>query len=198
MKTRQTIVVTGVIHSGTTMVTGILELMGIPMGGRQTNERNWEDNEIFFALKKPEEFKPIVTRKNAKHEVWGFKRPNVTAHFNMLRETLVNPHFFVIFRDSVACTLRNHKREDGNFPAAVLINIERQAKAMRRLSGNNEQPDVTILSYEKALVRPKELVDIIVDKLVISPKQEKIDKAVAHVQPEFGFRDLTKYLRELK
>ena len=59
----------------------------------------------------------------------------------------------------------------------------------------DDSPDVTILSYEKALVKPSEFVDYLIKKLKINPPKGKIKKAVSYIQPEFGFRDLTRYLR---
>ena len=119
----KTVVATGIVGSGTTMMAGVLEILGIPMVGEQHNRRMWEDKEISLNLKNKQKLESIIAKRNETHKIWGFKYPNLNKYFDMLSTMLINPCFLVIFRDPVAIFYKK---------SGTLIDIERNIQRQKK------------------------------------------------------------------
>ena len=76
----RTLILTGLARSGTSMLAQAVRAAGIPIGATANNVVR-EDTEIAAALDVGDFAKldALVAARDAAHQVWGFKRPNLHA-----------------------------------------------------------------------------------------------------------------------
>lgn len=97
MKTKKTFIVLGCPRSGTSMIAGLLRILGIDMGDKIKPDKH-EDLDILW--KDIEEVRERIRDYNSRKEVWGFKDPNFADKIFHLRDEFINPQYLVIFRDA--------------------------------------------------------------------------------------------------
>ena len=178
----ETLIVSGLSRSGTSMIALALRLAGVHMGSL-IDDVVYEDNEIAGALKDPSRaaLRGIIAERNASHEIWGFKRPNIhewlePEQITMFRE----PKLIIAFRDPVAIAERNILAE--YIPERIAV---RQAIAAAGVLGTfiEQIPcPVLLVSYEKALSGPETFVDGLLRFCDLSPEPEKREKMIAAIQ----------------
>ncbi len=95
----------GVPRGGTSMIAGLLRLIGIPMGERIDVASN-EDLDFPEARASGPALSELIRRRNEQFEVWGWKDPLSYTYFEQVLTYLRNPHIIAIFRDPVAVALR--------------------------------------------------------------------------------------------
>lgn len=105
---QRTYIVIGLGRSGTSFVASVLEYLGVFMGDEAT-ERTLED----LRLGKPMDNRDngatsaVIADYNARHDVWGFKRPSMLLHAARTETMFRNPHYIFTHRDFFAIGLRN-------------------------------------------------------------------------------------------
>ena len=178
-----TIVIVEHAHSGTTMVAGICQILGVPMVGEVYDEMKWEDLEIKEALEKGKEaFMALVEDRNEQHSIWGFKQPGVWQHSAMLTTCLRNPKYLAIFKDPVSVTSRRYKKAKELDGLINTLDQMRWAARGIRDSGLEVRP----MSYHLAVIDPEQFVAKLVKYLGLDVDQENVSRAVRYIQPNAG------------
>lgn len=179
---QKTIVVFGVPRSGTTMVSKLLSEIGVDMGNSDNVVA--EDTELANMLEKDfseSKLKAYIEDRNAKSEIWGWKRPEAFRYRNRFVHQLKNPHFVFMFRDPLAIALREHI----SMNEPVLPRMKQTMKryeAILKFAESCGQPCL-LVSYEKAIQAPEELIDQLADFTGTNPSGKDISKAVSLVNP---------------
>jgi len=108
MADNRSIVIVDFAHSGTTMLAGILERLGVPMvSGNDYLDHKWEDMDIISALQKgDDEFSIEVEKRNLLHPIWGFKFPGAFKFSDRMSRILPNPTYLAIYKDPVSVSYR--------------------------------------------------------------------------------------------
>lgn len=149
---QRTIIVIGVARSGTSLVTSILEGLGVNMGDKKSYG-SFEDEEIYSLIESAnfnfDELRRIVNYKNSKYRVWGWKRPKSFEYAHKFESLIVNPIYVIPFRDVLAISNRNEKSDGITHIKALRFNINRYMKLLNFIE-DNENP-IFLFSYEKAL-----------------------------------------------
>ena len=104
-----TLAVVGLARSGTSMLSALLQDLGVYMGDA-VDKAVFEDVEVAGFIDKGD-FKGLAefaAARNAKHDVWGFKRPNAYNALPDIVSVLRKPRIIVMFRDILAIAMRNH------------------------------------------------------------------------------------------
>lgn len=153
----RTIIVLGVARGGTSMIAAVLANLGIPMGvGRESVV--FEDVELANAIDSKDFalLESVIESRNAKHAVWGFKRPSASLKMNRLAKSFRNPYFVVVFRDIFAIALRN-KIAVKTDPYRDMHNSLRQYAEILDFIQSTRLPTM-LVSYEKALLKREAFV----------------------------------------
>jgi len=168
-------------HSGTTMLAGCLEILGVPMVGQLYKPMKWEDVEVIRALQDEGRFAVLAQQRNRQHAIWGFKYPGAWKFMDILTRHLQDPVWLAIFKEPVSVTQRR-------FNAVTMDKLLNTMRAMQagvegmRATG---QP-VHLLSYHRAVVDPLGFVLGLVGLVGLQPTPGQIDAAVGFIKPNEG------------
>jgi len=184
---RKTIIVSGVIHSGTTMVAGVLQILGVPMVGEWFRPTALEDSDVYKNFQIRKDFEPVVKARNEKHKVWGFKVPEIDfAHANIL-ELCPNPHFIIMFRCPYGATIKSHAMNASGEMPMVIHKSERMIFNANRVIALREQGlPVMKTSYEKAILDKEKFLNELIYFCGLEPTLEQYCWAANHIQPGVG------------
>lgn len=205
-----TYVVLGSARGGTSMVSGLLRLLDVPMGD-ELDPGNNEDREFLFhhgsrRLLDDQATRgacvarllDVVRRRNASHDVWGWKDPLAYLYVRDLLPALRAPRLVLITRDPLAVGLNQHRHR-----RADVLEQTRVALATYRdlldLARSGAAPCLCA-GYESVLRHPDEFVETLSRFCGRALGDRERVRAVAFVRPARGhanLRDLDSDLRRL-
>jgi len=172
--------VTGNNFSGTSALTGVVHLLGIPMG--PDNQRN-EDEEFQAVGKSPEELERVLLKRMRTYDTFGAKVPHLVyrGFEDVLVDTCDNPKVLVILRDPCATAQHPHNYPGKSFDDVVVYYQDRVYDLVQWAAGHD---DTLFVSYEKLCSHTAQEVERVAGFLGVEPTQEAID----FVQPQRGYR----------
>lgn len=115
-----TVIVAGAFRGGTSYIAELLNELGVPMGDvwstvtPREDYVSYEDAELAIALdplaenfhKNQGDYLPLLTEliaeRNAKYDLWGFKKPSTVFFIDRILSCFRNPHIITIIRDPLA------------------------------------------------------------------------------------------------
>lgn len=162
------IICLGTPRSGTSLIAGILHLLGVDMGTR-LKDNKFEDLDILF---QPLEKKIKTIQQNTCiKNLWGFKDPWIGKYFRIIKPYLKNPYYIYIKRnmkDTVESDLRRNKKiTDKNYPEF------RNTQLLKLIDMNLKEDDKVLnLDFEDAFVNPNEFIDKIIEFTNIETSKE--------------------------
>ena len=153
-----TLAVVGLTRSGTSMLSALLQELGVFMGAA-VDKAVFEDIEVARFLDSGDfaGLKAFAAKRNAAHDVWGFKRPNAYKELPKLVTLLRKPRFIVMFRDVLAIAMRNHVSMQMDVIPALPRYVEEYADLVRNISGL--KCPLLLVSYEKFVQFPEESIE---------------------------------------
>ena len=166
----KTLIVFGNFRGGTSMVAHCLKNMGVFMG-YDIGEGNGEDKDFQFA--EPRQIIELIKKRNAEHDVWGWKFPDSINYVDRFKSHLVNPHYICIFRDPYAVALSEEKRTGQDFNTMFARANQRNAKMIE--FSRNCEGKVLRLSYEHCITRLDEFAKTLTEYVGIGDKKDVID-----------------------
>ena len=142
-----TIVILGVPRGGTTMVAGVAQRCGLPIG--ENLLENLEDPD--FHNQPVPDMRLTIEKRNAAFDVWGWKYPRAADYLVALLPQLRNPRLVVVFRDVVANMARILKPDESEMKALrTVFNMQRKNIELIEAA----QLPTLLVSYEKAIHNP--------------------------------------------
>lgn len=185
---QRTLAVLGHYRGGTSMMAGLLRVFGVFMGD-QIQYGNNEDVE--FQRADAKKVLPLVAKRNAEHDVWGWKYPGLYLTGSEWCWSLRNPYYVAVLRDVVACAQGEVWR--GQYKdvfATVRLKHEQQSVMLDFLgTAIRMRRPVMLVSYDRALVNPELLVDQLAQFAGIELDAAARGRAIASVMPERGHGD---------
>jgi len=179
----RTFIVTGLHRSGTTLVASMLRQAGIFMGA-EINDIVHED-EAFAKLieaRNRDGLQQLIASRDTGYGTWGFKLPMLCRWLAAADMDLFNnPHVIVTFRDLLAISLRASLSEY-QAPLRALRHAADDMTAMVDLVTRLRCPTL-LLSYEKALVFPGEMVDAVAHFCGLPQNEALRDRLIGAIQP---------------
>lgn len=173
------------------MVAGLLRILGVYMGDRLINTRHpgtvgaHEDRD-FAEAKDYSKLIPLIEKRNAEHDVWGFKDPFVLAKLcGPFIKALRNPQWICIYRDPVAIELSRVKRGGTEFDAKAMRVWANRLASMAVYSSYH---DALHLSYPACLNDPIDATNKIAAFCDVGVSRRQLNRACAFVRP--GYREL--------
>lgn len=185
---QRTVVVLGHFRGGTSMVAGILRMLGLFMGDRIEPGNN-EDAE--FKNSPPDVIRERIRTRNAAHDVWGYKYPGVFLNGAEWIDELRNPLFVCVSRDPLASAQSEVfcRVFDDEFEALrAKVDHQRQMLEFLELVMERRHP-LLLISYERALRYEEEVVDAIDRFVGLEATPEARRTAIDFVTPERGHAD---------
>jgi hypothetical protein len=161
MDGRKTLIVCGNFRGGTTAVAQLLARLGIPMGEKMDPNNNCEDLEFQRLLLGDTldraELDRLVRRRNARHDIWGFKFPGAHLHMPEMLECFSNPRVIFVFRDPYAVADSEQRRTGQD----LYRMMERTVDYNLRMTGLLQSLACPThpVSFEQLLVRPGVVID---------------------------------------
>lgn len=179
--TETTLIVAGLPRSGTSMVAAILLDLGVFMGDR-IDGAVFEDVEFAAAMESGQRdaLSQIISQRNTRHRLWGFKRPEAYKHLDRLCAACRNPRIIVMFRDILAIAVRNSiavQLDPIQSLPRLLSDYEALLGALERV-----RVPMLLLSYEKCVQFPVETVKEIASFAGIEITDQVVNEAAALVE----------------
>lgn len=198
----KTVIVLGAARGGTSMVAGLVRMMGIPMGERIDPPSN-EDLD-FIEGKEPlpaapdpkhpehkrvwERLLGLVNARNQKYKDWGWKDPLAFVYIVPLLTHLRNPHLVVVFRDLFSISAREFI-ETGEGNLETFMRAQRNYAWLLEVLKRRDAPAL-ITGYEKAVLYPGDYAKDLCAFLGYAPTSDFLDKAVHYITPGRGHGEL--------
>jgi len=176
----KTVVVLGVARGGTTMVASVLQALGVHMGERLGPVL--EDVLLSESVESRnlQQFENLVAKRDAAHQIWGWKRPSALKYTDVWENSFRNPHLVVVFRDPFAIANRNRI----SMLSDVFKNMEGSVKSFQKLIKylKYQKSPILLCSYEKVLSSPENFV-MAVDEFLDLNAKELRSAAVKKINP---------------
>lgn len=203
-----TFVVLGAARGGTSMVAGVLRLLGVPMG-EDIDPGNNEDREFLSHRGRVDlfsdpsqagrrktyvkEIEALIGARNRDYPSWGWKDPAASYYLDKIAGALREPRFLFVTRDPGAVASRRmaDRIEEGRNGSAErhavddLRAILGQYDGAARLFSRLKRP-VLLISYERSLRRPDALIEAIAKFGGLALPENSTDRAKleAYVTPD--------------
>ncbi|MDA7434018.1 hypothetical protein N8517_00260 [Synechococcus sp. AH-601-L23] len=193
---QKTFIVFGVPRGGTTMIARVAEKLGVCMGSDLPS--NYEDSEFNFdklsdAIKKDQEclastLFAAINRRNAMHDVWGWKYPRAHRYLSLIINQVRNPHLICVMRDPVASSLRPLARkrmpkEEKRYSPARIINQHLMYQQKNITLIDEFKRPTFLCSYEKAILDPPGFVADLSSFIDLRKDERSLEEAVQQIQP---------------
>ena len=186
MADQKTFIVTGHAKGGTSMVAGVLQILGIQMNENPNGDPNTMEDKIGRLLGRPDQLKQEIDRKNRAFDLWGFKWPKYIDVLNRYHGSFRNPHYVFVFRDPVANTDRSPNRR-------MDVVLQSHQAMVDFYGGYGGEVPILLVSYEKALLDPMTFVDRVIDFVGPGADQSKYLRASAYIEPKANYPEINDY-----
>lgn len=136
-----------------------------------------EDKQAIRATQNRDACKEFVERRNKQYDVWGFKRPNMWRHPEMLKICLSDALLFAIIKDPVSVARRRY--------GVRLNTVGKVAEEIQQFTDTMDKSGLSVylLSYHQAIIKPDVFVREITKEAGLEVNDEQIEKAAAWIQP---------------
>lgn len=175
------VLVTGLGRSGTTMVSRVLSALGLFMGERVSRGTN-EDKDFRNIIRSGSlgKFKKLCRERDEHHKRWGFKYPAARHNLGALVGAMRSPRVIVTSRDPLATAIRAAGATD----AEVLPTFDQALRRSLRLMEGVRKLEcpVLLLSYEKALTRPRDCTSALASFCGIDADEETVEAAARTIR----------------
>jgi hypothetical protein len=183
------------------MVALVLRGLGVPMG--EGLAENHEDLDFYNLLHShnfsPRSIAPLVSDRNSKFIVWGFKSPLLLEEgaLRHILPLLRNPILIIVFRNPLAVA-ESREQRDGVNVLKGLLTWDRLFGHVRDAMEASSCP-VLGVNYEAAIRRPAEFIREI-SNLLNLPAIDADNLATELVNPDGGYRMLPseRWMAELR
>lgn len=191
---KKTLVLFGNPRGGTTMIANVVRSMGVYLGDNlpinlEDSKFNWNaigKDKSLNREKKIALLKKNIIKRNSEQEVWGWKYPRVDKYFDDIFPDLVNPMLVCVYRDPIASSWRGVVRKQRSAAKAIQTTLELHLNNLQMIK--NSGAPALLISYEKAIANPPELVKILNQFMVLDLGDEEIMECAKRVNPELGYR----------
>lgn len=176
---QKTLIVFGMMRGGTTMVAGALNGLGIYMGSDIQSEN--QEDACFCPPNTPEQMIETIHKRNADHDIWGWKFPNAVNYMDALLKDLRNPHVICVYRDSVANGAGLSRWHGTDGLNAVRNNAIQQRRNIDLII--KMKCPAALVSYEKATRWPDQFIADLGQLVGRDPAKANFDFA-GYMKPE--------------
>jgi hypothetical protein len=188
---QKTFCVLGPPRTGTSMVARVLAYLEVSMGVPvpvPTALINYEDPEFVSLLHGRTDvdvdiraLNSAIARRNAEHDLWGFKLPMAIQVLDTLSVTIRNPYFIFVFRDVLSSSMRENLAVDLPLWEGMRRGLEYYGSVVAFVQRTTKP--CLLVSYEKAIQDVDRLLESIVAFAGLKPSEDRIQEAIRQVKP---------------
>ncbi len=181
----KTIVVVGVARSGTSLVAGVLDKIGV-FTGEKSKSPVFEDIKLSTAIENDNEelIDKIIESYNKKYKVWAFKRPSIVKYLEKMHSKWRNPYYIFIFKDVVSIANRNKISMNMNFLENMFYVYNEIGKIVDFIRNNRENINGMFLSYEKVINKPEDFLTNLLKVIKIDISDIKRKEVLNFISPD--------------
>jgi hypothetical protein len=178
-----TAVILDLSHCGTSMLSGVIHRLGIPMvqANYRTHESRVEDADVLAALSSEATFKELCKERQGTD--WGFKHPGAWR-FEWMPQYLADPVYFAIYKEPISVTWRKYKQIDG---ISLLSTLDRMRRSVMGIE--HRQLPCHYLSYWEAVKSPIVFTRILAAALRLEVDDWTMRHAAEWIQQTGGYND---------
>lgn len=177
------VVIVGAARGGTSMVAGALAKLGVFMGDQALPP-------VFEDVRLSEKFESkdfiaagnIVSEYSSSHECWGWKRPSSIDYLSEVGHVFDRARYIFIYKDIFAISQRNSISMQSEILPEMQRALNQYARTLEFL-GSTSAPAM-LLSYEKTLLDPVNLINSLIAFCRLTPSTDQINSAVNFVRPD--------------
>ena len=198
---KKTICILGSARGGTSMIAGLISIMGVHIGNN-TDFNNNEDLDFLQAsqpiqgiynVRDPHHKKvklqltSLINKRNNENNIWGWKDPQLFTYFDKIDSSLINPYCIIVYRDPLA--IAQKELAVGEYDDVVIAldniishrfrNIQKIAKYAKR-----KRYPLLLISYERSLRDKVGLIEILQEFIGVNLSEEMISKCKDYIQPD--------------
>lgn len=165
--TQKTIIVVGVARGGTSIVSGVLNHLGVFMGNAQAPV--YEDLRLSLAFEKQskEKFETVIDDYNKQHGVWAWKRPSTLHALAKIARKVRNPHFVFVFRDMLSIANRNIISMHKDIAWGLKSALDDYSKIVKFI--NKSKYPALLISSEKAVKYKNDYIEALACFVGVTP-----------------------------
>lgn len=185
-QTQRTVAVLGLAWGGTSVVSAILDALGVYMGPSKDMKGSgtYENHEMRGSNRREE-----VERCNAEYDIWGWKNVPGWAVFSGLPDNIRNLHGIFVYRDAFAVAKRQKRSRPQHADVPMPELLTGALDEYRKLTEVMAQQKMRrmVVSYQHSIQRPVALVQGICIFLGLSPTWEQVVDALQRVSAGGGY-----------
>lgn len=177
------IIVVGTARSGTSMIAGALDKLGVFMGD-QAKPPVYEDVRLSEAIeaKNIALSRQIIADYTSRNKMWGWKRPSSLNYLTGIDKLFNQPCYVFVFKDILSIGLRNKISANSDLIENMLrVNLELH-KMIRFLS--EVDCYALLVSYDKALSEPKNFINSLISFYNIDASDLQISNAINFIRKD--------------
>ena len=192
---KKTIIVLGAPRGGTSLISGVLSILGIYMGDVRGGQQ--EDHliskyskDLSVSGKRKiliDNIINVIEDRNSNYDIWGWKLPKTVYFINEVMPHLVNPYFIVIYRNPYAIAQSASMRGNRIFDFQLLSVPINHYKIMHDFLSKCTAP-ILVTSFDMVLNREEQLINSIISFLNIRVNNNDIKKAIEFCNYDGGYK----------
>lgn len=182
----KTIVIMGVARGGTSMVAGTVRELGIFLGER-LGENHEDPQFLTFDVDKIRE---VIARRNNGYKTWGWKMPHSLQYIEEVQSELRNPHFILVWRNTLAAAISQVNRSDSSIDNALEYSGNRLQEMISKTKLLNGP--VLLVNYEQAINFKNDFVDTLAEFLGVDVNEETRENCLRFIDPKAGYQQVSK------
>jgi len=182
----KTIVIMGVARGGTSMVAGTVRELGIFLGDRLGE--NHEDPQ--FLPLEVDKILEVISRRNGEHKTWGWKMPHSLQYIEQIQSDLRNPHYILVWRNTLATAISQVNRSDSNINNALEYSSNRLQEMIEKTKLLNGP--VLLVNYEQAINHKDDFIGTLAEFVGVEISDQVRENCQRFIDPETGYQQVSK------
>ena len=195
---QRTFVVLGTVHGGTSMIAGLLRLLGIYMGPNlDSTHENKQFREALLGNRTALDhflapfrlvtaYRRVVRQFNQEHPVWGVKDPLLTFCLPVVARYWRNPVYILVLRDPVTTAASQALHFQRPFEKR-LTKVLTSYRWLTRFATASGRP-LLVINYEAAMQNKEEVVQALLDYCGTPVDTERYQAALAFMDGQKGYQ----------
>ena len=177
------IIVVGTARSGTSMIAGALDKLGVFMGDQATPPV-YEDLRLSDAIeaKNIALSREIIADYTLRNKMWGWKRPSSLNYLTGIDKLFNQPCYVFVFKDILSIGMRNKISANSD----LIKNMQRVNLEFHKMIRFLSEVDcyALLVSYDKALSEPKNFVNALISFYDIDASELQINNAINFIRKD--------------
>ncbi len=224
-KDNKTIVILGMHKTGTSLIAGILKILGVDMG-KDLLESNWSNPLGHFEDKRFVQLNDKILKEaggswdnpptrekilslmpkfsdeikklinEREGKIWGWKDPRTSLTVGLYLPYLKNPYFIICHRDSMAVAKSLQKRDNMDIEKGLYLSKFYSQQINIFLDTNFLNLRKLDLKYEEILKEPKKYLENLISFLDITPSSMQYNQALRFILPRSKIEALSQKLKK--